>query len=512
MKKLGLTVAVFCVVLNFAYAGYSKPSAEQDNTRVYTVFLSKGYGGAGEAPRDLVTNEKLLANLKSECQGIEFVVRDISVPGTSLEQVYAELQAREDIDGLIIIGTTRRYELAFTGLPTIVVYNLFEWMNIPYKLYIKGKEEESVLAGGRAYENGRILTAQLDRRSACSPARREAMFKDLVYKVKLIQAVKRLKKSRILAIAPHKYLAEVDYQGDLSKRMPEDYNERYLRALKESLGIEVVILEPEEFYRAYREADQKQAEKTAEKWIREAREVTAARSEIIKTARAYLAFDALREKHGCNAVSTHVRSLTGSGKVEDMFWPGLALECGFKTRGIQAVCQNYVNILVTQLMGYYLTGRPSMLGDLMIDMENSVDILTHCGAPINPYGDERRIPYSIRTHAESPVRDTQEPGSSTGLQVEWPAGEPVTFWKVYVLHKKIGIHTGKVVDGHSLYKDLDPIMCRTKLIAEVEAEKVQKHFSPDEYGIHRNATLGDLRRQIKDLAVLIGFEVMEEDR
>lgn len=40
----------------------------------------------------------------------------------------------------------------------------------------------------------------------------------------------------------------------------------------------------------------------------------------------------------------------------------------------------------------------------------------------------------------------------------------------------------------------------------------QKHFSPDEYGIHRNATLGDLREKIKDLAVLIGFEVMEDDR
>jgi len=69
-----------------------------------------------------------------------------------------------------------------------------------------------------------------------------------------------------------------------------------------------------------------------------------------------------------------------------------------------------------------------------------------------------------------------------------------------------------VVDGHNLYKNLDGIICRTKLIAEVDAEKVQKYFSPDEYGIHRNATLGDLRKKIKDLAVLIGFDMMEEDR
>jgi len=97
------------------------------------------------------------------------------------------------------------------------------------------------------------------------------------------------------------------------------------------------------------------------------------------------------------------------------------------------------------------------------------------------------------------------------LHVEWPVGEPVTFWKVYVMHNKIEVFTGKTVDGHLLYKNLDDIMCRTKLIARVKAKPVQQHFSPDEYGIHRTATLGDLREKIKDLAILIGFDVMETD-
>lgn len=512
MKKWIVASVVLCTLFIGGYALNVESGAQKENTKVYTLFLSRGYGSAGEAPEAPLTNEELLSRLQSECPGIEFITKDMSLSKISPEEVYRELQERKDIDGALIIGTTRHYKLAFTGLPTIVVYNLFEWMNIPYKLYTTGKEDESVLVGGRTYKNGRILTAQLDRRQVCSPSKREAMFKDLVYKIKLIQAVKKLKESRVLVVAPHAYLAEVDYQGDRDKNFPEDYNETYIRELKESLGVELVMVKPEEFYQAYRDADRREAEKTAQKWIKEAKEVTAAKSEIVKTAKAYLAFEALREKYGGNAVSTHLRSLTGSEKLEDRFWPGLGLECGFKIRGIQAVCQNYANILVAQMMGYFLTGRPSMLGDLMIDTENSVDILTHCGAPINPYGDERRIPYIIRTHAESPVKDTQEPGSSAGLQVEWPVGEPVTFWKVYVLHKKIGIHTGKIVDGHSLYGNLDDIMCRTKLVAEVDARKVQKHFSPDEYGIHRNATLGDLREKIKDFAVLIGFEVMEEDR
>ncbi|GAJ19880.1 unnamed protein product, partial [marine sediment metagenome] len=57
------------------------------------------------------------------------------------------------------IKTSREYRLAFIGLPTIVVYNLFEWMNLPYKLFTTTKEEDSILLGGTNYENGKILAA-----------------------------------------------------------------------------------------------------------------------------------------------------------------------------------------------------------------------------------------------------------------------------------------------------------------------------------------------------------------
>ena len=85
-------------------------------------------------------------------------------------------------------------------------------------------------------------------------------------------------------------------------------------------------------------------------------------------------------------------------------------------------------------------------------------------------------------------------------------------WQRRSYQNKIGLHTGKTVNGHSLYKNLDDIMCRTKLIAKVDAEKVQKRFSADEYGIHRAATLGEFREKIKDFATLAGFDVMEEDK
>jgi hypothetical protein len=513
MRNAGAWLLAWALVLA---SGSSLEAKVGENTKIYTVFVNQGCScPAGGTPEGLITNKEVLRRLQNESRGIDFIARDLTEPDTSLKAVLNELEASEEgLDGVLILGAlgNRDYRLAFTGLPTICVYNLFEWMNIPYKLYSAGKEN-SIKVGGREYKGGRIITAQLDRRNVCSASVSSAMFEDLVTKIKIIQAIKKLKESRILVVTPHKYLGQVDYQGDINRHFPADHNERYTHALKKSLGVELVRIEPEEFYEAVKKAEEGQAQKIAEMWINEAQGMKdTTKSEVVKTAKSYLAFEALRKKYNCNAVSTQMRSLTGSGKVEDIFWPGLGL-MEFQKRGIQAICQEYENIMVTHLLGYYLTGRPSMLGDLMIDTFNNITLLTHCGAPVNPYGDDRRIPYIIWSHAQSPVRNTLKPGSGTGAQVNYPAGEPVTIWKVYVLHKRIGLHTGKTADGHSLYKDFDGIMCRTKLVVKVDdARKIQKHFSPDEYGIHRAGTLGDLRERIKDLATLIGFEVLEEDK
>jgi len=488
-----------------------------ENTTILTVFTSRGCGctGSGGPPQTFTTNEQVVGALQQACNGVKFIVWE-----GARSAAYDEVTLNKDrYDGVLIFGNIDRdYKLAFTGLPTIVVYNLFEFMNFPYALFATGKfPDAAILKGGTDYKHTKILTAQLDRRNLCDPSLSEKMFKDLVYKIKLIQVIQDLGKTRILMLTSgiKDTIASVNYRGDFNQSFPQDHNERYTRNLKELLGVEIVRVAAEEFYELFRTMDIRKAEEIAEGWINGARWVEASRAEIIKSARAYLAIDALREKYNCNAVSTHIRSVTASRKLEDRFNPGIGLELGFKTRGIQAVCQNYPDILMSQVLAYLLTGRPSMLGDVIYDIDNSVEIVLHCGIPINPYGGERRIPYTIRTHAESPVRDKpEEPGSSTGLTAEWPVGEPVTFWEIHSLNREIRLHTGEMVDGQAIYtggEDLDNVMCTAKVIAMLNAKRIRDQHMPYLYGIHTNATLGDLRQQIKDIAVLLGFDVIESD-
>ena len=495
--------------------------AQSSPVRIFTIFTSGGCGctGSGGAPANFTSHEDVLKNLQTACNGIDFV-RWAGTPAAAYDEVKGH---PERYDGVLIVGRmSEDYRLAFTGLPTIVVYNLFEFIDAqPYHLFATGKtdEQNNVLKNGTNYAEPRILTAQLDRRNLSAPAVRDSMFNDLLYKIRLIQTVVQLRKTRILMVKHdrNETIASVNYRGDIHQSFAPDHNERYVRNLKELFGVQIVPVEPEEFYETYKNTDVKQAGEIAEQWIKGARKVEASRPEIVKTARGYLALESLRTKYDCNAVSTHLRSVTGSGKREDLYNPGLGLELGFKTRGIQAVCQNYPDLLVGQVLGYLLTGRPSMLGDFFYDTHNFVEVVLHCGIPVNPYGDDRILPYTIRPHAESPVRDKpEEPGSSTGITAEWPVGQPVTLWEVHALNREIRLHTGQIVDGKEVYcggEDLDNVMCTAKVVAHIDdPEKLQREFRPYLYGIHRNATLGDLRQQIKDVAVLLGIRVVERDR
>ena len=45
----------------------------------------------------------------------------------------------------------------------------------------------------------------------------------------------------------------------------------------------------------------------------------------------------------------------------------------------------------------------------------------------------------------------------------------------------------------------------------VDAKKLRRYVYPEKYGMHRVATFGDFRERLKDIAALIGFNVIEED-
>jgi len=170
MKKSGVRILTCVLVLA---SGSLLEGKVGENTKIYVVFVNQGCScPAGGAPEGLITNEEVLHKLQDKCSGVDFIARDITKRDINIGAVLNELEgSKEGLDGVLILGAlgNREYRLAFTGLPTICVYSLFEWMNIPYKLYDTGKES-SIKVGGPEYKGGKILTAQLDRKKCVRPA------------------------------------------------------------------------------------------------------------------------------------------------------------------------------------------------------------------------------------------------------------------------------------------------------------------------------------------------------
>ena len=102
--------------------------AQNGNTRIFTIFTSAGCGctGSGGKPEKFTTHEEVLDNLHQACNGIDF----IRFEGT-ISEGYNHVESNMDkYDGVLIVGRIDGdYRLAFTGLPTIVVYNLWEFQS-----------------------------------------------------------------------------------------------------------------------------------------------------------------------------------------------------------------------------------------------------------------------------------------------------------------------------------------------------------------------------------------------
>jgi hypothetical protein len=254
------------------------------------------------------TNEEVLHQLQRECDGVDFVVRDLT-KSANLESVLNEISDIENFnyDGVLVIGDTNVYKLALTGLPTVVVHHVIGFMHIPYRLYIS---------------EGKILFASLDRVNASSLPVASAMFEDLVAKIELIRALRKMKESKLLLVNASQYVSSY-YRGERGTTYPAGFNESILDALDKSFGTEVQKLMPDEVYEDeeiqhiwFSEAEH--AEEIAKTWISEAKDMRdTLESEVVKSAKMYLALKVLLEKYNATAIAYHLRSIIKNPRRED---------------------------------------------------------------------------------------------------------------------------------------------------------------------------------------------------
>lgn len=464
--------------------------------KIYVIFNSSGVGHTGiwnaddpeqiERVKKIMTNEVMLNEIEKRCEGVEFVGETNPIRTDSAIDSIKNL--REDLDGILVFGPPSA-ELIKIGLPIIAVFSMWgTWMSgFNFKTY----KEKKILTG--------CLPVVRDASESAFSSR----IADLAKKIKLIQGISKMKGLRILSVTDRPVLGS--YEAGFGNR--KEYEKVYLDNLKETFGSEIITTDQEEMFDKIQQVDEAEAEKVMKMWIDGAEAIRDTNeAEILRSAKLYLTMKELMEKYDCGAITTEGYGVFSDYKKGNIPSQGLP-SSQFCTDGIIATSECLVNSLLTQQLGFYITGRPSFNGDYIIDPFYNVAIIGHCECPFNPYGDERRAPYIIRN-----LPRLRKNKGGACVQVNLPLNETVTVAKISVYDKKISVFTGQTVSGRELYDEWDNLACRTKLAIKTDTKALLRNLDWQTFANHRVVFYGDFREEVKDLATLIGFEVVEEDR
>jgi L-fucose isomerase-like protein len=308
-------------------------------------------------------------------------------------------------------------------------------------------------------------------------------FQDIIDAVRLFGVMKAMRQANILVIA----------DGETWGARQE-----VLSHVLDTFGTRAEQMSSDALKTYYERTDAEEAEHWKDKWTREALKVVEPDgAEILRSARMYLALRAAMRDAEADAVTVDCLGLYYGGKL-------FAYPClGFfqlNNEGSTGVCEADVDSTLTQLLIRYLTGRPGYVSDPVIDTATGQIIYAHCVATNRVFGPHGLAnPYVIRSHAED--------GKGASVQSLLPLGQPVTTLKVSTAHDAFAIHTGRTVGNVE-----DDKACRTKLAAEVDAQRILDNYRSELFGWHRVTCYGDYRKPFVDLATLYGLDIHKEDR
>ncbi len=505
------------------------PSSGREAARLYVVFFSL-------SPQ---LSNRICAELESKRTNIEFKGKNTvseKDAGRKDDDILATIEhLKSQLDGLVLFCggfSDERYLL--TGLPTLIVdcSSGNAETGCRNATALAEKKGTHFIIGcystkGFSSDPAQFVPGDIPTLGAADI---------LSEKIKLFEVISRLKQSTFLTIQDYDRTNPIGREGwGALDALQTPYDRDYPRKLKESLGVDIVIVRSTEYYAAIRRVNQEKAREIADTWIDEAEAVIGvAKDDIVRSAGLYLAMKELLATHHADAITMSSWALIPDGVVKAM--PPLA-EMELAKSLVPCCCESMINCLVTQTIGTYITGRPGYAGDILggfvpavpaSEIPKNMLLIGHCYGPINPHGNDR-VGYSIRNHAyyelgwartdnpralwkkEKHVKVNEELKKQNitlvAIRVKWPVDEVVTVVKTNVFDKQIEIYTGRTVDGNYLYKDFDNRVCRTKMAISLDTPLVPRRR--DRWGCHRVVFYGDHRRAIKDFASLVGFEVLE---
>lgn len=429
--------------------------------------------------------DKIVKRLKIKYPDIDFVAIEVQ----SKSEAKNLVEKAKDIDGFLVfllgLWTGASDVIVRSGKPTIIVSNLYGGGGEFLFEFAKLKREGFPVVG------------------TCTDLNQK--FEEVIEAIRLFKVRKQLSDSKIV-IVREKEVKPQAIIGNIIETLGGIFGRKscYLdieetaSKIKEIFGTEVIEVSASEFISVLENVDEQEAKKYADEWISKAiRVVEPTYEEIVESARGYLASREIIKKYKADAITIDCLWLIYSGRLP--IYPCLAF-FQLNNEGLTGVCEADLASVITQLTIRYLTGQPAFVSDPVVDLNNSRIVYVHCMATnrvFGPNGPEN--PYVIRSHSED--------RKGVSIQSLMPLGEEVTTVQIDPIRKVMTIHQGKTVANIDEEK-----ACRTKLAVETNVERILMNWNEKaKPGWHRVTVYGNWKKQLINIASLMGLKIFEED-
>jgi hypothetical protein len=272
------------------------------------------------------------------------------------------------------------------------------------------------------------------------------------------------------------------YIGDIPSNSVRDANFDFAD-LEERFGIQFIHLNFEDLSDAIRKVDDKESEKIANLWKKNAEILDGREEKLTRYAKTYIALKSLLSAYNANAMTVDCAFLPDVELVPCYSFGVLADE------GIPSGCEGDTSALLTMSILMGLSGRSALMGNLFCnathnDVENNVIVINHDVVPPS-MGDSKEKMRLRDFHA-----------SKKGLTgfVQLRKGEKVTVSGIDRKARRIWHSEGEIVWTE------DTTHCRTSIGIKV---KDAKKIGRESFGHHQVIVYGNFSAEIEILAKVL---------
>jgi L-fucose isomerase-like protein len=259
---------------------------------------------------------------------------------------------------------------------------------------------------------------------------------------------------------------------------------------QQRLGVGFSAVESRDLTEQLPTIDRSEAERVAEYWRKEAKEIIEpSESDIVESARLYLALKKILAREKANAL--------GINCLEMMSESSAAPPCYALTRlrdeGVHAACEVDIVALLTMILLGYLSDRPAFMGNIVGAIpETNMLRISHDVLPTKMAGfGDAPYPFTLRNyHFRQGVT----------AYVELEEGHEVIVARLARDLDKLMLLRGELIGCE------DTIACRNTLSVKVSDVK---EFVRRAFGQHHIIVYGNLIRQTKALCETLGIECIE---